>query len=168
MTPCAPRTSRSAHTPPAHTQMHTNACVHTHTAAPCYVRGVIQGCLQVSSFTLSPTKAPMGEERDLEAGSSRQHQGYLCKAHRCDFLVIRLRTLQSLLAFPLEPQLRLHTHLIPPSPAPLLILCGYPCKVVATATYVGGTVAVAKAYPQRRASRTRGGDRRDHENSILQ
>ena len=37
---------------------HTHTHTHTHTqaaAAPCYVRGVSQGCLHVASFTLTPT-----------------------------------------------------------------------------------------------------------------
>lgn len=38
-------------------------------AAPYYVRGVGRGCLQVGSFTLTRTNAPMGEERDTEASA---------------------------------------------------------------------------------------------------
>lgn len=39
-------------------------------AAPYYVRGVSQGCLQVGSFTLTRTDGPLGEERDTEASAS--------------------------------------------------------------------------------------------------
>lgn len=117
---------------PLFTQVQAGVCVNTHThththaaSAPCYVRGVSQGCLHVASFMLTPT-APWGRTETLRPMPPTAPMARSCRARRSrrmDFLA----SLQSPAGSPsplFEPQPRVRRHLILPSLVLLPTSCG--------------------------------------------